>query len=269
MSIPSRPLNGWSGICIKDPPEVSAAHQLGVRQSFLYSMHIMINIILDKELDKEVFKDFWGFSTEGADFGERGIKRIHPTITESGADEYIDTYYNGHAEKLEDARQELQDALNGTAVEYFDAVSKVFGVSYSDIQYTGSLSIFDCNPRYVDDKKFQVFYKRDLLGKLEVAYHEVLHFAFFEHARRTCLQMVDGFDANGGSYWALSEIFNVIILNRPDFQNILKREEQMFYPMLRHFVDPVRNLYAQHSGDFCEFLRTSISYLDVERVRQI
>lgn len=229
----------------------------------------MINIILDKELDKEVFKDFWGFSTEGVDFGERGIKRIHPTITEDGADEYIDTYYSTHLDKLENARQELQDALKGTAVEYFDAISKVFGTSYSDVQYTGLLSIFDCNPRYVDDRKFQVFYQRDLLGKLEVAYHEVLHFAFFEHARRTCPQVINELDANGGSYWALSEIFNVIILNRPDFQNILRREEQMFYPMLRHFVDPVRDLYTQNSDDFCKFLRVSLSYLDAERAREI
>jgi hypothetical protein len=228
----------------------------------------MITIVLDKALDKEVFKDFWGFSAEGADFGERGIKRIHPTISESNADEYVDSYYKEHGEKLEHARQELQDMLNTTSVAYFNAVSRVFGVDYSGTPYTGSLSIFDCNPRYVDEKKFQVFYQRDLLGKLEIAYHEILHFVFFEHALKTCPHVVGELDVNGGAYWALSEICNVIILNRPDFQNILKREEHMFYPMLKSFVEPVTDLYTQHSDNFCEFLQASLSYLNAERAKQ-
>jgi len=227
----------------------------------------MITIGLNKKLDKEVFRDFWGFSVEGADFGDRGIKRVHPTITRKTAMQYIDTYYVAHANELVAAQRELQDALDRTSKEYFSAVAGVFGDDYSSAQYMGLLSIFDCNPRYVDQKKFQVFYQRDMLGKLEVVYHEVLHFMFFGHAARVCPDIVSELDTNGGPYWALSEIFNVIILNRPEFQQILHREEQMFYPMLKNYVEPIRALHERYADDFCGFLRAALTYLQKERAK--
>gem|GEM_PF-1482903 len=223
----------------------------------------MITILINKELDKEVFKDFWGFSAGGADFGAR-IKQIHPDITEENADTYIDRYYEEHAAELISAQKELQETINHTSPEYFAAISEVFGKDYSDQTYTGMFSIFDCNPRYVDKKEFQVFYKRDVLGKLEVAYHEVLHFVFFEHAAHTCPSVVGTLDTNGGSYWALSELFNVLILNKPTFQKILQREEKMFYSMLAPYLEPIRTMFEIRK-DFCGFLSNSLTYLEEKR----
>jgi len=225
----------------------------------------MITISLNKTFDKEVFQDFWGFCAEGADFGEHGIKRVHPMITEQNFESYIDAYYEQNKIELASVRKELQSAVNASSEEYFSDVTKVFGKDYSDTTYTGLLSIFDCNPRYIDEKRFQVFYKRDLLGKLGVIYHEVLHFTFFEYAKSTCPEIVDTLDTDGGSFWALSEIFNLIILNQPIFQKVLKREEKMFYPMLADYVDPICKIYNENKEDFCRFLSIALTYLEDKR----
>jgi hypothetical protein len=225
----------------------------------------MITIELDKKLDNQVFSDFWGLTIGGADFGERGIARVHPKITEENANEYIDSFYAEHADELEAARAELQTEVDTTAPKFLAAVTALFGPKVEEPSFTGKLSIFDCNPRFVDTQSFQVFYQRDLLGKLEVVFHESMHFLFFAYAQRTCPEVVTGLDVNGGSYWALSEILNVIFLNRPEFQEILQREEQMFYPMLAEHVEPIRDLYERHPDDMCTFLREALKYLDSQK----
>lgn len=225
----------------------------------------MINISIDKEFDKEVFLDFWGFTTEGADFSEHGIKKIHPDITKQNYETYINNFYTNNEQDILNSKKELEQMVSKTYDAYFGAIHNVLGKDYSNHTYTGLLSIFDCNPRYLDEKRFQVFYKRDTLGKLGVVYHEILHFAFFEHASICCSSVVKILNPNVGAYWALSEIFNIIILNTPPFQNVLKREEQIFYPTLKKHVDPIKKLLAENQTDFCTFLTTSLSYLNAAK----
>ena len=222
----------------------------------------MINISINKEFDKEVFSDFWGFSVGGVDFSKNGIKKIHPKITKQNHKKYIDDFYTNNKQVVLDSKNELEYSVNKTQDAYFKAIYDVFGKDYSGHSYTCLLSIFDCNPRYIEEKQFQVFFKRDVSGKLGVVYHEILHFAFFEHAGTHCSSVVETLNSNEGSYWALSEIFNVIILNTSPLQDILKREEQVFYPMLAPHVEPIKKLFMENRVDFCTFLSASLSYLE-------
>jgi hypothetical protein len=191
----------------------------------------MVEIIFDKELDKEVYLDFADFSVAGADFGAR-IRRDHPGISEENHSSYIDEYYDTNRSALERSTDELRGKLEETQHDFYTAAQSVFGTDYSDVKVTGALSIFDCNPRYPEKDVFQVYYQRDTLGKIEVAYHETMHFLFFRYCADQCADLIHGYDQNNGPYWELSEIFNVVILNQPAFRSILKREEQMFYPHL-------------------------------------
>lgn len=222
----------------------------------------MINISINKEFDKEVFSDFWGFSLGDVDFSKNGIEKIHPKITKQNHKKYIDDFYTDNKHAILDSRNELEHVVNKTQDAYFKAIYDVFGKDYLGRSYTCLLSIFDCNPRYVEEKRFHVFYKRDTIGKLGVVYHEILHFAFFEYAKTHCSSIVETLNPNEGSYWALSEIFNIIILNTSPFQDILKREEYVFYPMLAQHVDPIKKLFKENRTDFCTFLSASLSYLE-------
>lgn len=225
----------------------------------------MINISINKEFDKEVFSDFWGFSVGGVDFGKNGIEKIHPKITNQNYKKYIDNFYIDNKQAIFDSKNELERIVNKTQDAYFKAIYDVFGKDYSGRSYTCLLSIFDCNPRYVEEKRFHVFYERDTIGKLGVVYHEISHFAFFEHAKTHCSSVVETFNPNEGSYWALSEIFNIIILNTSPFQDILKHEEHLFYPMLTLHVDPIKKLFEENCTDFCAFLSVSLFYLETAK----
>ncbi len=217
----------------------------------------MITIAIDKNLDKEVYLDFADFAVAGMDFGAR-IRRDHPAVTLENHEQYITDFYKKNDTLLRSAVRELQSHLDQTQADFFAAAEAVYHEDYSGRTFTGVLSIFDCNPRYPERELFQICYQRDLLGKGEVAYHEVMHFLFFRYCTEHCADVIAGYDQNSGPYWELSEIWNVIILNEPAFQNILKREEHMFYPHLEAALPKAKQVWTE-SGSVREFVVKMLS----------
>ena len=222
----------------------------------------MINIKLNKELDYEVYIDFKDFKVAGVDFGEK-IKTDHPGINEDNYQQYIDNYYSTNKDLLEGKLREINGYLTEDQVLFFTELKKIFDLDFSRNDYTGYLSIFNCNPRYVENGTFQIFYKKDLLDKTEVAFHESLHFAFFTYCDQ--LEGCNGLNKNNGPLWELSEIFNVIVLNLPQFQDILKRPEQLFYPSLKGKLEKARDLWAKNKGRLDIFIKKSLDFLVIEK----
>ena len=221
----------------------------------------MIEVIFDKELDKEVYLDFADFSMAGADFGAR-IRQDHPEINHENFAAYVDRFYEANREELDRSADELRRKLNETQQAFFSAAREVFGVDYSNLKSVGVLSIFDCNPRYPEKNLFQVYYRRDLLGKMEVAYHETLHFMFFRFCSEECADIIGDRDPNQGVYWELSELFNVIILNQPVFRGILKREELLFYPDLSDKLVVLKGLWVKREGNVRAFVADALQELE-------
>lgn len=180
----------------------------------------MISIELNKKLDYEVYKNFCSFSVAGADFAAL-IKKDHPSILLENAEQYIYNFYNENTTVLEQSCDDLIDALRGKQKEFFDALKVLFKIDFASNNYKGYISIFNCNPRFVETNEFQVFYKRNTIEKLAVVFHEILHFAFFEYCNANFAEKTHGLDKNSGKLWELSEIFNVIVLNTPQFVNIM------------------------------------------------
>jgi len=222
---------------------------------FYYS--IMITVKLNKELDYEVYDDFKAFEMSGANFAE-AIKKDHSNIHEDNYLQYIDDFYKTNSDLLEKSCQEINDYLSQNQEAFFAKMNELFGLDFFTDEYLGYISIFNCNPRYVENKTFQIFYKKDLLDKAEVAFHESLHFAFFDF----CDLFVDetrNLDKNNGPLWELSEIFNVIILNLPQFQTILKRPEQLFYPGLKEKFKQVQPIWLVNEGNLKNFIAESLN----------
>lgn len=220
----------------------------------------MIKIFCDKNLDKEVYLDFADFSIAGVDFGLK-IKKAHPDITKENYESYVDNFYQENQEVIKHSERELQEKINATQDAFFEAVRNVFKKDYSKSDFKGVLSIFDCNPRYPEKNLFQIYYQRDLLGKMEVAYHETMHFLFFQFCSEQCGDLVKGYDPNSGAYWKLSEIFNVIILNQPAFRSILEREEQLFYPDLQDALEIAKEIWTAGDGDVEYFVENMLKHL--------
>lgn len=221
----------------------------------------MIKITLDKELDKETFLNFFELKAGGVDFGKKIIDD-HGSINKENYQVYIDDYYkNNHAElttSLEDVNNSLQKSMGG----FFDAVKDIFKQDFSEKEYFGALSIFDCNPRYLDKNIFQVYYKRGILNKQKVVYHEILHFIFFDYCDTELKNLVAGLDKNSGIYWELSELFNTIVLNLPELQKFLKDpEDSVFYPKLKKILPVIEKIWNDSNRDIRKFVEKSLDVL--------
>lgn len=223
-----------------------------------FIIHKMIKISLNKELDYETYADFWNFLVAGVDFGKK-IKKDHPDINLKNYKKYIDDFYVAHLPELLKKQEQINQFLKDKQNSFFIAAKNIFGARFNDNLYQGYLSIFNCNPRYPDTKTFQIYYKKDSLDMLEVALHESLHFLFFDYYGKNLLKK-RGLNKNSGPLWELSEIFNVIILNLPEFRLIIEREEKLFYPDLKDKYKKILEFW-DNKKSLDKFFENSLLYL--------
>ena len=170
--------------------------------------------------------------------------------------------YKNHNENLailEKGRDDFSVALSKKQEILFDALKSIFKTDFSANLYKGYISIFDCNPRFVETKDFQVFYKRSIENKLAVVFHEILHFAFFDYCDTNFSEKVKNLDKNSGKFWELSEIFNIIVLNTEPFINITNQEEKLFYPQLAEKLEQAKIVLDRVNGDVKEFIEILLS----------
>lgn len=211
-----------------------------------------MKIELNKQLDKEVYTAFCEAVVGGVDFGKK-IREEHTGITKENYSEYIDDFYAKHSRELENAINGIKECFNEIKDVLFLELQKYFGQDYSKEKYTCYLSIFNCNPRYLENKSFQVYYKRSYDMRKEVIAHELTHFAFYDFCHKLDIK-----DSN--VLWELSEIFNVIFLNLPPIRNAIGAEELLFYPALKDKLEAIKLIWVEQS-DIDKFIKTSLAYL--------
>jgi len=213
---------------------------------------LFVKILLNKQLDKEVYLDFRESVVGGVDFGEK-IKRGHPLITIENHSEYIDSLYRKNQNELEAIRKETEKCFTDIEKPLFNELQKYFGNDFSKKGYICYLSIFDCNPRFLENKTFQVFYKRPYNLRKEVIAHELTHFAFYDFCGRLKIK-------SDSALWELSEIFNVLFLNLPTIRAAIGAEELLFYPDLKEKLEAVKLIWEKHFAAK-EFILTSLKCL--------
>jgi hypothetical protein len=211
-----------------------------------------MKIKLNKQLDKEVYVDFREGSTGGVDFGKI-ILRDHPEIDKDNYVKYIDNFYTVHKTELTNILVETKKCFDDVEGVLFSELIKYFGHDYSKDNYTCYLSIFDCNPRYIEKKCFQVYYRRPYHLRKEVIAHELTHFAFYDFCHG------HGFK-DTKELWELSEIFNVLFLNILSIQKAIGAEELLFYPALKEKYEKIKKLWDQNC-DAEKFIYASIKLL--------
>lgn len=212
----------------------------------------MIEISLNKEADKETFLNFFELKVGGVDFGKK-IRDDHFDISKENYVKYIDDFYAKHNNELENILQDTKECFFEIKDILFLELGNYFKQDYSRGEYSCYLSIFDCNPRDIDSKTFQVYYKRSHNMRKEVIAHELTHFAFYDFCHK--------FDIKDSSaLWELSEIFNVIFLNLPSMRNSIGAEEFLFYPNLKNKLEVIRSIWNKKLGTN-EFIISSLQYL--------
>jgi hypothetical protein len=211
-----------------------------------------MKIELNKKLDKEVYLAFYDAVIGGADFGKK-ISDDHPDINRENYIEYIDNFYTENKDKLNSVLEDTLGCFDEIKEPLFYELKKYFGKDYSKENYTCYLSIFNCNPRYLQDKSFQVYYKRSHDMRKEVMVHEMTHFAFYDFCNELGIK-------DDHNLWKLSEIFNVIFLNFPSIQKAIGAEELLFYSDLKDKLEEIKNIWAKEPNAE-KFIRASLEYL--------
>ena len=215
-------------------------------------------IELNKQLDKEVYLDFCDANVGGVDFGKK-IKGDHPLINKENYSEYIDDFYISNADKLESTLRDTESCFNEIQTLLFFELKKYFDKDFSKANYKCYLSIFNCNPRYLENKGFQVFYKRSRNMKKEVIAHELTHFAFYDFCQKLGIK-------NDNNLWELSEIFNVIFLNIPSIQKAIGTEELLFYPNLKGKLGKIKQIWDKQP-DLDSFIKAALQSIQALNVR--
>jgi hypothetical protein len=200
------------------------------------SNHPKLIFKLNKPLDKEMCLAFLGVKAGGIDFG-RGIITLHPALKEldvlnieekkSFISDYVDKYYRQYGRILAKFAKTFTTEWRGVEEQFYRAVNQIFpDHPWSDGLYICYLSIFSSNPRFLENKTFQVYYRHPY-GVKHIAVHEMLHFMFYDYVEKNFSNELKGVSFQ--RIWVLSEVFNNIILSSPEFIK-LTGKEPFFYP---------------------------------------
>ncbi|MBL8015536.1 MAG: hypothetical protein JNK26_05115 [Candidatus Doudnabacteria bacterium] len=222
----------------------------------------------DIELDIQMTLSFlaWG-NKDGLDFSD-SIFGPNPGLREVDMEDEpaVEKFFKkAYAEKKEDLQKVLEwnrENWGKMEKEYVTRVIKLFkGHEFPEGKYIGYLSINNCNPRFLEDKTFQMYYKAKVYTR--TISHELLHFIFYDYTAKVHSKVFGHLDPNEGVYWSLAELFNNVILSLPEFVELLNNFEDDPYPdHERHFV-PLQQLW-QKTQDVDKFILEGFEYLSAD-----
>lgn len=207
----------------------------------------MVTFQLNKSLDKELASAFLGSATGGIDFGE-SVWKYHPPLKSINGNEdeliseYFDDFYKKSLQSLEDSRTKIESSWLSIESQFLKEIDKVFnGFQFPQGKYIAYISSFDCNPRFLEDKTFQVFYLK-MNSNSSIA-HELTHFIFYSYCEEKLTKETKGLNPNEGKLWKVAEVFNNIILSQPNFKKILESEGDFVYPNNQELFEKSQSLY--------------------------
>jgi len=163
------------------------------------------------------------------------FKKFNNKIDKKIVEDFVFKYYLKNKDIIE--KNLLVNENNWRKIEkdFFDLASNLFPkTKWPKGKYISYTTMWSMYPRFLDDKTFQIpaISKKKKVINFIIA-HEMLHFIFYEYFfnkyKKYKSHKYDFFA------WHVSEIFNVIIMNRPEWQKILKNKDEG-YPEHRKII---------------------------------
>lgn len=228
--------------------------------------HPKLKFQLNRELDNEMAFQFLDISAGGIDFG-KGIIEIYPELanakTISGdsrrvvINEFTKKYYRNNRKRLNIILQKIRWEWDLVAKDFYQSVDKVFEKQiWPEGKYICYLSIFDCNPRFLEDKTFQVWMGLSDRTNYVIA-HEMLHFMFFDYLEKGEVDFKNKHNEN--TIWLLSEWFNDLVLNLPIFKQFGQNVKSAYPEVVKFSKQFGRvNTYGLNIPMFFELVKSKI-----------
>ena len=170
---------------------------------------------------------------------------------------YVDQIYKDKESEITSSKNEVQKLWNLIEKRFLDRTQELFnGHIWPEGAYIGFLSIFNCNPRFLNEKTFQVYYVHSE-GLVYVCAHEMLHFMFYDYIEKNSALTKN---LPESVIWNLSEILNVVILEKPEFAeltgNFYPKPYQKHETQIKKFRELIKN-----SENIDSFIKKSVRLL--------
>ncbi|MEK6830536.1 MAG: hypothetical protein AABX77_00735 [Nanoarchaeota archaeon] len=202
----------------------------------------------------------------GIDFGNsiikdhlklKNIRNFSPKKRKKIINQYFDNYYKNNNSVLIKKLLLIREKWKEKENNFLKITQKIFNdFGFKKGMYIGYISIIDCNPRFLESKTFQVFYKKDINEAIYVIAHELLHFIFFDYFNDKIK-----INITEEKLWDLSEIFNVIILESDYFKEIINKKHIKPYPEHKKYLSNFRKLFKD-SKNIKDFIVEGINLLN-------
>jgi hypothetical protein len=217
-------------------------------------MNPKVKFTLNKALDKEMALEFLDIKQGGVNFSQNitgvhpellGIKKLTRAAKRAAIGKHFDSFYLEHSKYLNKKVSEFASDWQRVEKKFISATGVVFhDHPWPKGKYKGYISIVACNPRFLKDKTFQVFYFNPL-GVRYVTAHEMLHFIFYDYTLKKYPRIFKRLNPNEGKYWDLAELFNDVILQTPQFIRIHGIKKATSYPSHRKYLPAMSRLWKK------------------------
>ncbi|MDX9970374.1 MAG: hypothetical protein RBS56_00500 [Candidatus Gracilibacteria bacterium] len=150
--------------------------------------------------------------------------------------------------EIESGVKKIQKDWSEIQNKYFDYINYVFNNHpWPKGTYTGYSSIFLMFPRNIEDKSFFFPYNDEKWNPLETIAHEMTHFLFFDYLKShyglTEQSLIKG--KNQEYIWQVSETFNTLIENLPDYKEIFGAQiDTKPYPGCEKLLIDMKKIWA-------------------------
>ena len=202
-----------------------------------------LNFELNIELDKR---------TCNSEAFHNSVVRVHPELAEGENlkpeaekafnDKYVENYYKSHKKELKSAVERTRNDWLKIEEKFFEVTAKLFNHPWPEGKYICYLSIFNCNPRFIETKEFQAFYQHPETTNYVCA-HELLHFSFYDYLEKNFSQKYKGLGDR--AIWKLSEIFNDVVLRLPEFLAVTGQKNPAIYAETKDELDDAIKLWEE------------------------
>ncbi len=189
----------------------------------------------------------------------------YPNLKEDELSHGVSSIYQSKGNELIEVKEEAQrkwDEVEGKVLKEF---SNILQNEWKLETIPGGISLLPFSTRDLKEKRFDVYFKKDIPSILKTTTHELFHFIYFDKWKDffpdTSIEEMD----YPNPTWALSEIALPIMLNNSKVKNILGIEFKS-YPMFENeeyegesIVLHIKKIYEENGIE--DFLKKSYEYI--------
>ena len=153
------------------------------------------------------------------------FKKFNGKVEKENVEDFVFKYYLKNKSIIEKNLIVYKKNWKKIEKDFFNFTNNLFSeTKWPKGKYVAYATMWSMYPRFLDNKTFQIpAVKRNKKIVSFIIAHEMLHFIFYEYFfskyKKYRSHKYDFFS------WHVSEIFNVIIMNKPDWQKILKNKD--------------------------------------------